>query len=214
MTENTRHDLVTWQVLRDNPHITAGNAAVLDVGMKTAGQLVKAARNKIGLSQLDLANRMGKDRSHLSNLERNKNQGSGGDLRTALAHGFNVTQDVMGDYVEGRIGLDEFVAQIGQTTRARPDDDPIAERAEALSILRGAKMPDSIIVALRGRSQKPGDRTLTVVEWCAQGQELLKLQTEQAKIIEAHTPREPDPPQASAADRAKAIAAKKPKAKR
>jgi len=181
--------------------------------MKTAGELVKAARNKIGLSQLDLSVRMGKDRSHLSNLERNKNQGSGGDLRAALAQGFNVSLDAMGDYVEGRIGLDAFVAQIGQTARARPDDDPIQERAEALAILRGAKMPDSIILALRGRSQKPGDRTLTVVEWCAEGQSLLKLQTEQARIIEAHASREPASP-VSAAERAKAIAEKKPRAKR
>lgn len=82
------------------------------------GSAVRRAREALGLTQDDLAKFAGLERTHLSNLERGKNAGTGGELRAGLAQGFGVVVESVVELLEGRISVDEF------TKRARPGRPP------------------------------------------------------------------------------------------
>jgi transcriptional regulator with XRE-family HTH domain len=176
--------------------------------MKEIKDLLREAREALKLSQDQLSERSGIDRPRISAVENGRNKATGFELRQAYARGFGVPVDLLADYLDGRVELSALIdsALSGQVAeRANDEDDPIEERAQAIIVLRGAGMPEAVLLALRRQSAK-GVRERTVEEWCTVGKELFKLQLEQKREIEAMMA---EPPRVSAAEKAKAQSGKR-----
>lgn len=73
---------------------------------------IRALRTALGLTQEQVADRGGLDRTEVNKLEAGKNQATTDRIRASLAVAFASTRDDIAAYLEDRIGLDEILARI------------------------------------------------------------------------------------------------------
>lgn len=69
------------------------------------GELVRALRVELGLSQEAAAERAGILRTELSTVENGRNKASSYEMRIALSKAFDLSHDVLDNYLSGRADL-------------------------------------------------------------------------------------------------------------
>jgi transcriptional regulator with XRE-family HTH domain len=76
----------------------------------TVADVVLQLRERLGLTQSELAKRAGLDRVEIAKLEMGANKATTERMRAALAQGFGLSREVLANVLEGRISVDEAVA--------------------------------------------------------------------------------------------------------
>ena len=145
----------------------------------TLGTRLRLLREAYGWTQEEVSARSVDDegqvlrRIEVGHVESGRNQARTKRIRSGLANAFGVDENDLFDYLEGRIGLPEFLRERKVQDRSRRKEDPKSPYEVAIGILIGDGYGTAAEVrraAVRARDELPPARAaeLGVLEWAEQ----------------------------------------------